>query len=100
MDQSTGIRVFQQPQRTVGRLFHIANTFADIPAPGRLGSTLTVADDAMRGHRRQAADKAAAVPLRKSFGTAVEHKVARRDHRYPIEAWLRQVGPRVVTGNR
>src|SRR5262245_50254604 len=32
MDQSAGIRVFQQPQRTVGRLFHIANTFADIPA--------------------------------------------------------------------
>src|SRR5215510_6536796 len=40
MDQSAGIRVFQQPQRTVGRLFHIANTFADIPALGRLGSTL------------------------------------------------------------
>src|SRR5262249_60643076 len=65
MDQSAGIRVFQQPQRTVGRLFHIANTFADIPALGRLGSTFTVEDDAIQSLRRQAADKAVAVPLRK-----------------------------------
>ena len=100
MDQCAGIRVFQQPQRTIGRLLHIANTFADIPALGRLGSTFTVEDDAIERHRRQTADKATAVPLRKSFGTAVEHEVARRDHRYPIEDRLRQVGPRVVTGNR
>ena len=64
MDQSAGIRVFQQPQRTVGRLFHIANTFADIPALGRLGSTFTVEDDAIQRLRRQAADEAVAVPLR------------------------------------
>src|SRR5215470_5935962 len=100
MDQSAGIRVFQQPQRTVGRFFHIANTFADMPALGRLGSPFTVEDDAIERHRRQAADKATAVPLRKSFGAVVEHEVARRDHRYPIEDRLRQVGPRVGTGNR
>src|SRR5262245_13366870 len=67
MDQSAGIRVFQQPQRTVGRLFHIANTFADIPALGRLGSPFTVEDDAIEGHRRQAADTGTVVLLQECF---------------------------------
>src|SRR6185295_1072763 len=38
--------------------------------------------------------------LREGLLARVEHQIARRDDWYPIQDRLRQIGPRVVVGNR
>ena len=60
---------------------------------------MAIKDDADERLGRQAADEAVAVPLREGLDAAVEHQIARRNHRYPIEDGLCQVGPRVGIGN-
>ena len=99
MDQGAGIGVFQHPQRAIGPLFHIADAFAHIPALGGFRAAVAVKDDAVERHGRHAADEAAAIPLRENLSAVVEHQIAGRDHRHPIEHRLRQVGPRVGLGN-
>ena len=42
-----------------------------------------------------AADEAVAVPLREGLGAAIEHEIAGRDHRDPVDRRFRQVGPGV-----
>src|SRR6266545_722138 len=44
MDQGAGIGVFQQPQRAIRGLRHIADALAQIPALGALGSAFAVED--------------------------------------------------------
>ena len=100
MDQGAGIGVFQHPQRAIGSLFHIADAVAHIPALGGFGAAMAVKDDTVERPGPQAADEAVAVPLREGLRAVVEHQIARRDHRRPIEHRLRQVGPRVGSGNR
>jgi hypothetical protein len=100
MDQRAGIGVFQHPQRAIGAFFHIADAVAHIPALGGFRAAMAVEDDAVERLRRHAADEAVAVPLREGLRAAVEHQIARRDHRHPIEHRLRQIGPRVGLGNR
>ena len=46
MNQSAGVGVFEHPQGAVGGFFHIADSFADIPALGGLGSAFAVEQDA------------------------------------------------------
>src|SRR5215210_5332112 len=92
VDQSAGIGVFQHPQRTIGALCHIADAFADLPALSGLGSAFTVEDDASERRALHAADEAAPIPLREGLLATVEHQIARRDHRYPIEHRLRKLG--------
>src|ERR1700676_4186006 len=68
MDQGGGIGVLQPPQRAIGALFHIADAVTNIPALGGLGAAMAVKDDAVERHGHQAADEAAAVPLREGLG--------------------------------
>src|SRR5260221_2502298 len=100
MDQGAGIGVFQQPQRAIRGLRHIADALAQIPALGGLGSAFAVEDDASERMARQAADEAVAVPLREGFRTAVEHQVAWCDDRNPIGRRFRELGPGGGSGDR
>src|SRR5262249_29980382 len=100
MDQGAGIGVFEHPQRAIGALFHVADALAHPPPPGGLSPAMAIEDDTVERPGLHAADKAVAVPLREGLGAGVEHQIARRDHRHPIEYGLLQVGPRVVTWNR
>src|ERR1043166_9137407 len=99
VDEGTGIGVFEHPQRAIGAFFHVADTVADVPALGGLGAAVSIEDDAVQRFCLHAADEAVAVPLREGLRAAVEHQVAGRDHGYPIDDRLSEVGPGVVTGN-
>src|SRR5262245_61405475 len=76
MDQRTGIRVFQQPQRTIWTFGYVANAFADLPTLSSLGAAFAVEQDASQRHTCHSADEGAAIPLRERLGTAVEHQIA------------------------
>src|SRR4051794_19887662 len=55
---------------------------------------MAVKDDTGERPAHQATDKTVAVPLRESPCAAVEHQIAGRDYRDPIDHRFRQVGPR------
>jgi len=65
MDQGTGIRVFQHPERTIGALLDITDALSYIPTIDCFGAAMAIKDDAIESHRLHAADEAVAVPLRK-----------------------------------
>src|SRR5579872_3819378 len=71
----------------------------NIPALRGLGATFAVKDDAGQRLGHQAADETAAVPLRKSLRSRVEHQVTWRNHRNPINNRQRKIRLRVWFGN-
>ena len=72
---------------------------ADAPAFGGRRSALAVERDAVERLRRHPADERRALPLRK-HRAVVEHEIARRDDRRPVDHRLGQVRPRVRTRDR
>ena len=100
VDQGAGIRVFQHPQRSVGSLFHIADATADVPALGDFRATMAVEEDASETLAHHAADETAAIPLGEGLRARIEHQIAGRDHRDPIERRFGEIGSRVVRSDR
>ena len=100
MDERAWVGIFQHPERAVGTLLHIADTMAHVPALRHLCAAMPVEDNPVERFGRHAADEPVAVPLREGLRSAVEHQIARRDHRNPIDDRLREVGPRVGLRNR
>src|SRR5580700_10908978 len=98
MDQGAWIGVFQHPQRAVGGFFYIADAVTHLPALDGLGAAMAVKDDADERHGYEAADEAVPVPLWESLGACVEHQIARRDYRHPVERRQRKVGLSVGFG--
>ena len=87
MEQSAGVGVFQHPQRAIGSFFHIPDAVSHIPALSGFGAAMAVKDDAVERLRLHPADEAVTVPLRECPGAAIEHQIARCDHR--LGQWLR-----------
>ena len=78
-----------KPQRSRRALCHrgsLSTLSARRPAPP-FPSKMTRVSDCV-----QAGDEAVAVPLRERLRAAVEHQIARRDHRYPIVAGFANSG--------
>ena len=92
MDQSARICIFQHPQRPIRPFFHIANTIPHIPALCGLRAPMAVKENADERLRLHPAHKSITVPLRKCLCAVIEHQVARRNHRRPIDYGLRQIG--------
>ncbi len=93
MDQGAGTGVFQHPQRAIGTFFDIAEAVSYIPALGGFGAAVAVKDDSVQRHGPQAANKSVAVPLWEGLCAVIEHQIAGRYNRRPIDHRLGQVGP-------
>ena len=99
LEQSAGGRVFQRPDRTVGRNLDIAHAVAHIPALGRLGAC--VPSTTIRLMVMVAMPPIRIEPFHCGKTSAlVESDVAGRDDRRPIDHRLGQVGAGVEAGDR
>ncbi|KAG1258223.1 hypothetical protein G6F65_015650 [Rhizopus arrhizus] len=98
LQQACLAAVFQQPKRAIRALFHFADALAHVEA---LGFARAVAVEG-HAHQRgggQAADEAAALPLREQ-GAAVDHEAGRGDHRRPGHLRRGEFRTGIVVGNR
>src|ERR1700735_2864004 len=98
-EDAAGLCILDHPQRAVGSDLDIAEPVPDIPSLGSLSAPLAVEGDAKERRRCQAADQAGTLPLWK-HRAVIEHEVAWRNDRHPVDNGLGQVRPRIRTGDR
>src|ERR1700754_2120352 len=96
--QATLRSVFQHPERAIRRFLNIADAFAEAPALDRGGAALAIKGEANPAHADKSPEQGAAIPVRE-FVALVEHEVAWRDHRHPIDHRLDEIGTRVGGGD-